>query len=194
METCDLRLYSVEESLETPEEKTHETVCANDKFAAGGGPDIEHEGANPTHEEGSPDRADGAMRRLEDDEESDADGEDGNDGDDGEEGEDGDGEGEGETPEGEADDECTHGSTEIEKSPEGFGSYVKVKHSDVAFMRMGFFNHIKLNTDSMIHEFFEGEWYTIDLLLDWDEQTVSIYADGEGVRSVPFFTSRATKL
>ena len=61
-------------------------------------------------------------------------------------------------------------------------------------MRMGFFNHVKLNDDSMITEFFEGEWYTIDMLLDWELQTVSIYTDGEGVRAVPFFTKRAMKL
>ena len=71
---------------------------------------------------------------------------------------------------------------------------MKVKHSDIAFMRMGYFNHVKLNDDSMITEFFEGEWYTIDMLLDWEMQTVSIYTNGDAVRAVPFFTKRASKL
>lgn len=35
---------------------------------------------------------------------------------------------------------------------------------------------------------------TIDMLIDWDEQTVSIYVDGEGITAVPFFTKRAQKL
>ena len=61
-------------------------------------------------------------------------------------------------------------------------------------MRMGFFHHIKLNTNSMIKMFEQDVWYTVDMLIDWEEQTVSIYVDGEGVTAVPFFTKRAQKL
>ena len=61
-------------------------------------------------------------------------------------------------------------------------------------MRLGFFKHLKLNTESMIKMFEEGEWLSVDLLVDWEEQTVSIYVDGEGVLSTPFFTKRKTTL
>ena len=61
-------------------------------------------------------------------------------------------------------------------------------------MRMGFFNHLKLNTDSMLKQFFQDEWMVVDMLIDWEDQTVSIYVDNEGVKAVPFFTKRATKL
>lgn len=57
-------------------------------------------------------------------------------------------------------------------------------------MRLGFFKHLKLNTESMIKMFEEGEWLSIDLLIDWEEQTVSIYVDGEGKLATPFFTKR----
>ena len=111
---------------------------------------------------------------------------------------DGDGDDSGETPEEEGsedgEDDCQNGEVEIEKSPDGFGNYTKVDHSSIAFLRMGFFNHIKLNTESMLKEFFEGEWYAIDLLIDWEMQTVSVYADGDALMAVPFFTKRAKKL
>ena len=42
----------------------------------------------------------------------------------------------------------------------------------------------------MIKMFEEGEWLSIDLLIDWEEQTVSIYVDGEGKLATPFFTKR----
>ena len=61
-------------------------------------------------------------------------------------------------------------------------------------MRLGFFKHLKLNTESMIKMFEEGEWLSIDLLIDWEDQTVSIYVDGEGVLATPFFTKRKTTL
>ena len=41
LETCDLRLYSVEVSDETKEEKESVTVCSNSEWATGGGPNIE---------------------------------------------------------------------------------------------------------------------------------------------------------
>lgn len=126
-------------SDETEEEMTTTTVACNSENGTGGGPNIEEEGANPTDEQTI-----------------------------------GDGDGE-PTPAVEANEaaeaeQCLEGGeTVIEKSPEGFDQYVKVKHSDVAFMRMGFFNHVKLNTDSMIKMFTQDEWITIDMLIDWDE-------------------------
>lgn len=79
-------------------------------------------------------------------------------------------------------------------APQGFLNYAKVKYSDVLLMRMGFFNHIKLNVNSMIKMFAEDTWMTVDMLIDWEFQTVSIYVDGEGVTAVPFFTKQALKL
>ena len=59
---------------------------------------------------------------------------------------------------------------------------------------MGFFHHLKLNTDSMIKKFNPEEWMVVDMLIDWPMQTVSIYVDGDGVKSVPFFTKRSPKV
>ena len=185
VETCDLRLYSVQVSDETEEEKNEETVCANDEFATGGGPDIEMEGANPTKEKGSPD--DRATRLLNEEDDESEETFFPEDGDDSEESDDDD-------TNGDEKDGCAHGTVTIAKSPEGFDKYVKVKHSDVAFMRMGFFYHLKLNTDSMLKMYSEDEWLAVDMLIDWEEQTVSIYVDQEAIRAVPFFTKRTTKL
>ena len=58
VESCDLRLYSVEVSDETEEEKTTQTICkGSDDFATGGGPNIEGQGANPEKDPASPPRA-----------------------------------------------------------------------------------------------------------------------------------------
>ena len=58
VETCDLRLYSVEQSDETEEEKNTEQICkGSDEFAQGGGPNIEGQGANPEKDPASPPRA-----------------------------------------------------------------------------------------------------------------------------------------
>ena len=189
LETCDLRLYKVEVSNETKEEKESVTVCKNSEYATGGGPNIEGEGANPERDPASPPRPLDNRRRLNDDVV------------------------EGETPSEETDGEQTTTETESEttdagddldcektgtitvaKAPSGFEDYAKVKYSDVAFMRLGFFKHLKLNTESMIKMFEEGEWLSIDLLIDWEDQTVSIYVDGEGVLATPFFTKRKTTL
>lgn len=102
VETCDLRLYSVEVSDETEEEKNTEQVCkGSGDFDAGGGPNIEGQGANPERDPGSPDRANDSRLLQEEDGDSDL------------------------APEKQADsdgneEECIHGSETIEKSPEGF--------------------------------------------------------------------------
>ena len=64
LETCDLRLYKVEVSNETKEEKESVTVCKNSEWAAGGGPNIEGEGANPERDPASPPRPLDNRRRL----------------------------------------------------------------------------------------------------------------------------------
>lgn len=58
LETCDIRLYKVEESNLTEEEMSTETVCeTSDEYATGGGPNIEGQGANPESDPGSPTRS-----------------------------------------------------------------------------------------------------------------------------------------
>lgn len=189
LETCDLRLYSVEVSDETKEEKESVTVCSNSEWATGGGPNIEGAGANPERDPASPPRPLDNRRRLQDtDEESgEAEAEEAP-----EEGEE-DGEQESdagaESQDGEELD-CEKGTVTVAKAPSGFGNYTKTKYSDVAFLRLGFFKHLKLNTESMIKMFEEGEWLSVDLLIDWEEQTVSIYVDGEAKLATPFFTKR----
>ena len=46
----------------------------------------------------------------------------------------------------------------------------------------------------MLAQFEFEKWMVVDMLIDWDEQTVSIYVDNEGLKAVPFFTKRAKKL
>jgi hypothetical protein len=35
---------------------------------------------------------------------------------------------------------------------------------------MGYFNYLKLNTESMVMKYKPEVWYQIDLLIDWEEQ------------------------
>ena len=72
--------------------------------------------------------------------------------------------------------------------------YVKKEFSDVAFFRLGYFNYQKLNVQNMLQKYDEDTWYTIDLILDYDEQRVSIYVDEKPIKSAEFFTQRKTKL
>lgn len=60
--------------------------------------------------------------------------------------------------------------------------------------RLGYFNFAKLNLQNMLMEYEENKWYSIDLILDWDDQRASIYIDDEGYKSDAFFTKRKEKL
>ena len=181
LETCDLRLYKVEFAERDSEENTV-TVCSNSEWATGGGPNIEGEGANPERDPASPPRPldNGPLanrRRLQDENEE----EEGSAPDEPDEtpgaiidSENADGETEASETESEGTEEakdldCEVGTVTVEKAPDGFGNYTKVKYSDIAFMRLGFFKHLKLNTESMIKMFEEGEWLSVDLLVDWEE-------------------------
>jgi hypothetical protein len=55
----------------------------------------------------------------------------------------------------------------------------KEEWTDVFFYRFGYFNYQKLNLQSMIHKFEEDVWYQVDLIINWDEQRVNVYVDGE---------------
>ena len=56
-------------------------------------------------------------------------------------------------------------------------NYKKKEFSDVAFFRLGYFDYAKLNTQNMIEKYKAEKWYVVDLLMDWNEQRVSIYID-----------------
>lgn len=49
---------------------------------------------------------------------------------------------------------------------------------------------MKLNVDSMVMMFEGARWYSIDLILDYAEQQVSIYVDEEPKGVQPFFLLR----
>ena len=71
----------------------------------------------------------------------------------------------------------------------------KVPYSDVVLFRFGWFEYMKLNTQSMVKKFEHNIWYTINLIIDYDLQRVTIYVtvgDGEpkAEKSEVFFTKR----
>lgn len=51
---------------------------------------------------------------------------------------------------------------------------------------------MKLNVESMIKKSEADVWYTIDLIIDWSEQLVSIYINEKANSAQPFFILRAT--
>ena len=66
--------------------------------------------------------------------------------------------------------------------------YKRVEFSDVALFRLGYFDYLKLNTENMLQRYEADKWFRIDLLLDWDEQRVTIYVNEQPLKSAPFFT------
>ena len=46
----------------------------------------------------------------------------------------------------------------------------------------------------MLLKFEAEKWYSVDLVLNYDEQRVSIYVDNEPLKSDAFFTQRKEKL
>lgn len=77
---------------------------------------------------------------------------------------------------------------------------VKVEFSDIIFFRFGFYGYIKLNTQSMVLKYTRDAWYTVNMLIDYETQVVSIYLQGpdddkpKPVASQAFFTERTNKL
>lgn len=69
-----------------------------------------------------------------------------------------------------------------------------MEFSDVAFFRLGFFDYAKLNVQNMLARYEASKWYAVDLVIDWDDQRVSIYVNGAGLKSESFFTQRKDKL
>lgn len=64
----------------------------------------------------------------------------------------------------------------VEGSPKGPPGYDKKEEGDfdVALVRFGYFEYIKLNTNSMVMNFEPEEWYRVDLIIDWEEQHITI--------------------
>jgi len=57
----------------------------------------------------------------------------------------------------------------------------KVEFSDLILFRLGWFNYMKLNTGNMIQKFEKDVWYTVNLILNYETQRVSVYiTDGDG--------------
>ena len=71
--------------------------------------------------------------------------------------------------------------------PEG---WERKKESDIVFFRLGHFNHLKMNTNSMLKATKNDVWYSVDMLVDWDLQQVSIYVDSEAISAETFFIKR----
>ena len=46
----------------------------------------------------------------------------------------------------------------------------------------------------MVQPTLANKWYTIDLIIDWEEQMVSIYIDEQPKVVQPFFIMRATRV
>lgn len=57
---------------------------------------------------------------------------------------------------------------------------------------MGYYNYMKLNVESMILKTEANRWYSIDLIINWDLQWVTMYVDQEAQSAQPFFIMRNT--
>jgi hypothetical protein len=86
-------------------------------------------------------------------------------------------------------------TAEVTKSPAGPTiEYKKKQFSDVAFFRLGYFDYLKLNTQNMLMKYEASKWFSIDLILDYDDQRASIYVNQQPLKSASFFTQREDKL
>lgn len=74
------------------------------------------------------------------------------------------------------------------------GNFTKVPWQDVVFFRNGYFNYQKMNLVSMVNSFVGKTWYKVDLILDWDQQVVTVYVNGTMLASDPFFTNKVTTI
>lgn len=91
---------------------------------------------------------------------------------------------------------------EVETSPIGPPGFDRQGQYDVGFVRLGYFNYLKLNTESMVMKFATETWYSIDLLIDWDEQQIIIRSQVTGNTEKeqifssrqPFFTKRKQRI
>lgn len=73
-------------------------------------------------------------------------------------------------------------------------NFSKNQWQDVAFFRFGYFNYQKLNLVSMVNKFVDKQWYKVDLLINWDNQDVTIYVNETMLASDKFFTNSKTTI
>ena len=74
--------------------------------------------------------------------------------------------------------------------------YRKIPWTDVAFFRFGYYNYQKMNLVSMVNMFVGNTWYPVDLLIDWNAQTVTVYVNDTAtpLASDIFFTKSGTNV
>jgi len=53
--------------------------------------------------------------------------------------------------------------------PKGPNGFARVPNQDVFLFRLGYFEHMKFNVNSMIRKTKAEHWYEIDLIIDWGE-------------------------
>ena len=73
-------------------------------------------------------------------------------------------------------------------------NFTKIDWQDVAFFRFGYFNYQKMNLVSMVNYFTNGIWYKVDLIIDWENQAVTIYVNNTQLASDMFFTNSKTTI
>lgn len=61
--------------------------------------------------------------------------------------------------------------------PKGPNGFARVENSDIFIFRMGYFNYMKLNVESMIYMSSANQWYSIDLIINWENQWITMYVD-----------------
>ena len=97
--------------------------------------------------------------------------------------------------EGEKEGEEDTKTTKITAAPTGpTDQYERIQFSDVALFRLGYFDFLKLNTQNMLMPYEADTWYNVDLILDRDEQRISIYVNDKPLKSDTYFTQRKDKL
>ena len=69
----------------------------------------------------------------------------------------------------------------VTMSPKGPPGFIKKPESDAIFFRLGYYNYMKLNRNSLIKKSELDVWYKVDLIIDWPSRLVSIYVDGVGL-------------
>lgn len=89
---------------------------------------------------------------------------------------------------------ATNSSTVVVVSGPQLANFSKIQWQDVAFFRFGYFNYQKMNLVSMVNKFTNETWYKVDLLIDWDSQSVTIYVNNTLLASDRFFTNSKTTI
>ena len=73
--------------------------------------------------------------------------------------------------------------------PDGFRA---VENSHVFLFRLGFFDYLKFNADSMVTRTDPNRWYSVDIVIDWQEQLLSLFIDSTPMTRQPFFLLRGS--